>query len=61
VAIEQVDRTLGWRVYATNAPANQLTLTAAVLAYRDQYLVERIFARLKGRRLSIPPAVCAAG
>jgi len=54
-AIEQVERTLGWRVYATNAPADQLTLTDAVLAYRDQYLVERIFARLKGRRLSITP------
>lgn len=54
-AIEQVERTLGWRVYVTNAPADQLTLTDAVLAYRDQYLVERIFARLKGRRLSITP------
>lgn len=54
-AIEQVERTLGWRIYATNAPADQLTLTDAVLAYRDQYLVERIFARLKGRRLSITP------
>lgn len=54
-AIQQVERTLGWRVYVTNAPADQLTLTDAVLAYRDQYLVERIFARLKGRRLSILP------
>ncbi|MFQ5344009.1 MAG: DUF4277 domain-containing protein [Anaerolineae bacterium] len=54
-AIEQVERTLGWRVYVTNAPADELTLTDAVLAYRDQYLVERIFARLKGRRLSILP------
>lgn len=54
-AIEQVERTLGWRIYVTNAPADELTLTDAVLAYRDQYLVERIFARLKGRRLSITP------
>jgi len=54
-AIEQVERALGWRVYATNASADQLTLTDAVLAYREQYLVERIFTRLKGRRLSITP------
>ena len=54
-AIEQAERSLGWRIYATNAPADQLTLTEAVLAYRDQYLVERVFTRLKGRRLSITP------
>jgi len=54
-AIAQARQRLGWRVYATNAPAEQLSLTLAVLAYRDQYLVERSFARLKGPLLTMLP------
>lgn len=53
-----IDRTLdrlGWRVYATNAPAESFSLNEAVLAYREQYLVERSFGRLKGRSLSLTP------
>jgi len=46
---------LGWRVYATNAPAAILSVTQAVLAYRQEYLVERGFGRLKGRPLSLTP------
>jgi transposase len=46
---------LGWRVYATNAPAEQLSLTQAVLAYRSQYLVENDIGRLKGHPLSLTP------
>ena len=46
---------LGWRVYATNAPARQLPLGQAVLAYRQEWLVERNCARLKGRTLSLAP------
>jgi len=46
---------LGWRVYATNAPARQLPLDQAVLTYRDEWLVERNCARLKGRTLSLAP------
>ncbi len=38
-AIEQ----LGWRVYATNQTGDGLSLSQAVEAYRDQYLVERNF------------------
>jgi transposase len=45
----------GWRVYATNAPAERLTLEKAVFAYRDEYLVERGFGRLKGKPLSLTP------
>lgn len=45
----------GWRIYATNAPAAVLSLQQAVLAYRDQYLEEHIFARLQGKFLSITP------
>jgi transposase len=46
---------LGWRVYVTNAPAEQLSLTQAVLAYRGSFLIERGFRRLKGRQLSLTP------
>src|SRR6266516_1140260 len=50
-AIEQ----LGWRVYATNQTADGLSLAQAVEAYRDEYLVERNFGRLKGHPLSLSP------
>jgi len=48
-------RRLGWRVYSTNQPAEQLSLEQAVLAYRSEYLVERSLGRLKGRPLSLRP------
>jgi transposase len=54
-AIAQAMSLLGWRVYATNQPGEQLTLEQAVEAYRDEYVVERNFARLKGRPLSLAP------
>jgi transposase len=54
-AIAQTKFRLGWRVYATNAPVKMLNLTQAVLAYRDQYLAERPFARLKGPLLAMLP------
>ena len=48
-------RTLGWRLYATNHAAEHLSLTQAVLAYREEYRAERGFARLKGKPLSLTP------
>jgi transposase len=54
-AIAKAMNELGWRVYATNHLAEYLTLEQAVEAYRDEYLVERNFARLKGRPLSLAP------
>lgn len=54
-AIAEAEFKTGWHIYATNAPAEQLTLTEAVLAYRDQYLEENIFRRLQGKILSITP------
>jgi transposase len=50
---------LGWRVYATNQPAAQLSLEQAVLAYREEYLVERSLGRLKGHPLSLRPMYLA--
>jgi transposase len=54
-AVQKVIRRKGWRVYATNAPAKQLSLSQAILAYRNQYIVERGCGRLKGRPLSLTP------
>lgn len=54
-AIQLAKQRLGWRVYATNATALHLSLTAAMLAYRGQYLVERDFTRLKGPLLAMLP------
>jgi transposase len=54
-AIAKAECKAGWRIYATNAPAERLSLTEAVLAYRDQYLEENIFRRLQGKFLSITP------
>jgi transposase len=54
-ALDAAVQRLGWRVYATNAPAEELSTTQAVLAYRQEYLIERAFGRLKGRPLSLTP------
>src|SRR5436309_13331627 len=54
-AIEQAMSQLGWRVYATNHQSPHLSLQQAVEAYRDEYLVERNFSRLKGHPLSLAP------
>jgi transposase len=54
-AVAQAESCLGWHVYVTNQPAEQLSLEQAVLAYREEYLIERGFGRLKGRPLSVSP------
>ncbi len=54
-AIAAAEARLGWRVYATNRPADQLSLAQAVLAYREEYLVEHSLGRLKGAPLSLRP------
>jgi transposase len=54
-AIDRAKQHLGWRLYATNAPAQKLNLTEAVAVYRDQYLAEHNFARLKGPLLTLLP------
>ncbi len=54
-AIAQAESKAGWRIYVTNAPTEILSLAQAVLAYRDQYVAENVFRRLKGKILSITP------
>src|SRR5205807_4334890 len=54
-AVEAAIRRFGWRVYATNQAKEMLSLSQAVLAYREEYLVEHGFGRLKGKPLSLSP------
>jgi len=54
-AMAQAEFCLGWHGYVTNQPAQQLSLEQAVLAYREEYLIECGFERLKGRPLSVSP------
>jgi len=46
---------LGWRVYGTNHTAEEWSIEHVVWSYREQYLIERGFARLKGQSLSLQP------
>jgi transposase len=54
-AIAAFQKTLGWRAYVSDVPAEQLTLEQAVLTYRDEWLIEHGFHRLKGAPLSLNP------
>jgi len=46
-AIECAETLAGWRLYVTNAPIAQLSLSLAVMYYRDEWLLERGFHRFK--------------
>jgi len=48
-------KTLGWRIYVSDVPAEQLNLEQAVLTYRDEWIIEHGFHRLKGVPLSLDP------
>jgi len=54
-AIAALQKTFGWRAYVTDTPAEALTLEQAVLTYREEWLIERGFHRLKGVPLSLNP------
>ena len=54
-AVSAAIRRLGWRVYVTNHPHPTLSLEQVVLAYREEYLVERGFGRVIGKPLSLSP------
>ena len=58
-ALEAAIEQLGWRVYVTNQPGEELSLEQAVLAYREEYIVERSLGRLKGAPLSLRPMYLA--
>ena len=54
-AIAALQKTFGWRAYVTDVPVEQLTMEQAILTYRDEWLIERGFHRLKGVPLSLSP------
>jgi len=45
--IAALSQRLGWKAFVTNAGQKRLSLQEAVLCYRNEYRVERIFNRLK--------------
>src|SRR5881398_918539 len=47
--IAALTQRFGWKAFVTNAPRTRLPLQEAVLCYRNEYHVERIFNRLKSR------------
>mgnify|MGYP001609671876 CR=1 FL=1 len=51
---ERVKR-LGWRAYAANCAAKELTVEQIIAAYHGEWRVEHVLRRLKGRTLSIAP------
>ena len=53
LAYRNAVRGLGWRAYASND--SHLSLNEAVLAYREEYLIERGFGRYKGKVLGLTP------
>lgn len=54
-AITAAESATGWRIYATTAPLDRLSLTHVVLTYRGQIVQENVFRRLHGKVLSITP------
>jgi len=58
LAYAQRVRALGWRVFVCNDLS--LNLAEAVLAYREEYLIERGFNRLRGKRLGLTPLYLAS-
>ena len=54
-AIEAAEFSTGWRIYATNAALERLSLADAVSVYREQIVAENIFRRMHGKMLSVTP------
>ena len=54
-AISQAEQLTGWRIYVTNVVIEQLSLSQAVVYYRDQWQLERGFHRFKRGQLPALP------
>ena len=53
VALANAVRHLGWRVFVCND--KKLILSEAIMAYRQEYIIEHGFARYKGKALGLTP------
>src|SRR6266851_5635935 len=47
--IRALTQRFGWKAFVTNAPPERLSLSDAILCYRHEYRIERLFNRLKSR------------
>ena len=54
-AIEKAQEEFGWRAYVTNATTERLSVEQGLLTYKDEWIAERCFHRLKGVPLSLSP------
>src|SRR5216683_381925 len=59
--IAALTQRFGWKAFVTNAGHTRLSLQDAVLGYRNEYRVERIFTRLKSRVHIVPLFVKLTG
>jgi transposase len=59
--IDDLKAHFGWKAFVTNATVTRLSLADAVLCYRHEYRVERIFNRLKSRLHIAPMFVSCEG
>ncbi len=55
LAIDEAEQLAGWRLYVTNASIIRLSLTQAIVYYRDQWIVEKGFHRFKRGQLPALP------
>lgn len=55
VEIEKCRQGLGWRIFASNAPVEKLTMIQAIVEYRKGWGLERNFHILKDQPLGISP------
>lgn len=53
-AIDKAKERFGWKAFVTSLPKKKLSLSEAVINYRHEYRIERIFNRLKSH-LNIAP------
>lgn len=54
-AIEEFKLLAGWRIYATNVPADRMSVNQSTQYYRDEWLVERGFHRFKKGQIPALP------
>ncbi len=54
-ALEKYRQTLGWRVYATNAPVERLSTKQCIICYRQEYRIEHKFNELLNKFTSLVP------
>jgi len=48
-AIDEAKKHLGWKAFVTSSSSDKMSLSEAVINYRHEYRIERIFNRMKSR------------